>query len=104
GAAMQPGSYELTLDKAGSRPIPMLRSLDSSRSILLPNYVAGDAAAGATVRDKSVLRFACAEGPCVLRELQQGGKNGAYQFLGPGPGRGDDAHVAEIALKGVKAD
>ena len=104
GAAMQPGTYVVSIGQSNQRPIPVLRSLDSGSAVLLPNYVFEDATGRVSPKGGSKLVFQCGGGSCVLHELSKPGGTETYQFLGPKPARGDDSHIAEITLTSVKAN
>jgi hypothetical protein len=103
GTALQPGAYRVTMTTSVGRQLVTIRGVETSGTVILANYIVGDASAQQMADGRPKLGFECAAKTCVLRDLWRGGDTVAYRFFGPKL-RGDDVHLAEVALTPTKAD
>ena len=97
---MRPGSYDLTMAE-GSRHIT-LRNDDTGKSSMLISLTELEAPHSARNRGAR-LRFDCASGRCVLREIWSAPDRRGSLLPGPKFGRHEAAQSKEITLTKVAA-
>lgn len=84
-AVLPAGSYEVVFKDIGSRPIPVLRSRDESRGVVLAQYAIVTPRAGRNAK----LVFACGS-DAVAPDMR--------------PAHDERARIAEIALESARAN
>jgi hypothetical protein len=99
---LAPGSYDVKAPRSGNPHYMVLQNRET-HAVAAAFYTESDVSKTWLARGTPAMRFACAAGPCTLREVWQGSERPSLKFIAPKSGDGE-LRIAEIRLTRVTGD